>query len=471
MRALRLPEGGRLIASVHGYLTWTYASDPSAEYTAAVRDSVNGTLRSIYRRFVSKGIPVMITEFGAVTKEDNTGRERYAADYIAEAASYGIACVWWDNGIATLPGDSFSLLERDSLEWRYPGVVKALADASLRNVSDLNVRDPFILVHEGIYYMYGTGLAAGPGYGCYTSTNLHNWEGPRQVWSPPEGHPAEGDFWAPEVHEYQGQFYLFAAYNNGEHRGSSIFRSDSPLGPFEEITPGFFTPPGSFCIDSTLYVDRQGQPWACWSDERHRIEGERHISALVYAKLKPVLTGLASEPEVLLWPDVTPHNPNNRLIEAPFFHRGEDGTLFMVYSAYSRGYNVCVARSESGEIHGPWEAHRLLYESTNPFPEDGGHGMLFTGLDGQLRMCLHAPNNWGDFGKERARFFPVADKGSMLYTVGAHPFHGVDLFRGVSAADWMDAGLQGESRFRRFSYRAMYRLLWLPVKAAQLFGK
>ena len=131
------------------------------------------------------------------------------------------------------------------------------AAAAARDVGDLNVRDPFILVHEGLYYMYGTGLAAGPGYGCYTSTDLQSWEGPHQVWSPPEGHPAIGDFWAPEVHEYQGSFYLFAAYNNGMHRGSSIWRADGPLGPFEEITPGFFTPPGSYCIDSTLYVDAQ----------------------------------------------------------------------------------------------------------------------------------------------------------------------------------------------------------------------
>ena len=342
------------------------------------------------------------------------------------------------------------------------------AGAAARDVGDLNVRDPFVLVHDGAYYMYGTGLAAGPGYGCYVSTDLQSWEGPYQVWSPPEGHPAAGDFWAPEVHAYQGKFYLFAAYNNGLHRGSSIFRAESPLGPFEEITPGFFTPSGSFCIDSTLYVDAQGQPWVCWGDERYRDDGSRFMSALVYAKLKPDLTGLAGAPEVLLWPEVVPHNKNGALIEAPFFWRGKDGTLFLVYSGYSHGYNVCVARSESGEITGPWKVHRILYESTNPFPEDGGHGMLFTDLEGQLRLGLHIPNNWGDFGKERARFLPVEDKGYMLFTIGAQRFHGIGLFSRVRAADWMDEGLQSDSWFARFCYQALYCLL-LPMKAVRLF--
>jgi len=272
------------------------------------------------------------------------------------------------------------------------------------------------------------------------------------------------------MHAYQGEFYLFAAYNNGLHRGSSIYRAESPLGPFEEITPGFFTPPGSFCIDSTLVVDAQGQPWACWSDERYRDDGNRHMSALVCAKLKPDLTGLASTPEVLLWPSAAPHSPNNALIEAPFFWRGKDGTLFLLFSGYSHGYNVCVARSASGEITGPWSVVRLLYESTNPFPEDGGHGMLFTDLEGQLRMSLHIPNNWGDFGKERARFLPVEDRGYMLFTTGAQRFHGIDLFSRTGAADWMDAGLQSDSGFVRFCYQALYCLLWLPMKAGRLFS-
>ena len=129
LRGIKLPKDERLIVSVHGYMTWGYASGPAGEYTPELRDRVDGMLHEFYRHFVARGIPVVITEFGAVAKEDEAGRERYAAEYVAEAARYGIACVWWDNGNVSLPEDRFSLLDRESLQWRYPGVVKALREA------------------------------------------------------------------------------------------------------------------------------------------------------------------------------------------------------------------------------------------------------------------------------------------------------------------------------------------------------
>ena len=49
------------------------------------------------------------------------------------------------------------------------------------NREKVNIRDPYILLHEGIYYLYGTRSATcwgeADGFDCYKSEDLENWEG------------------------------------------------------------------------------------------------------------------------------------------------------------------------------------------------------------------------------------------------------------------------------------------------------
>src|SRR6478752_7168344 len=87
----------------------------------------------------------------------------------------------------------------------------------------------------------------------YKSKDLREWEGPFVVFTVPDGiwaNPRHG-VWAPEVHEYQGKFYLFATLHNNDAilstppqvwrtnhlRGSIAAASDSPAGPFQVLKP------------------------------------------------------------------------------------------------------------------------------------------------------------------------------------------------------------------------------------------
>ena len=79
---------------------------------------------------------------------------------------------------------------------------------------NLQVRDPFVLAYEGKYYMYGTCLSQGEGYGCVVSEDLENWSEKIQIFSPDENFDGYADFWAPECHYYKGAFYLFATYRS-----------------------------------------------------------------------------------------------------------------------------------------------------------------------------------------------------------------------------------------------------------------
>ena len=104
--------------------------------------------------------------------------------------------------------------------------------------ADVFVRDPYILFYDGLYYMYGTGLATTAGYGCRISPDLSTWSEPYNVFVSDESFDAAGDFWAPECHYYNGSFYLFATYRSKTtgYRGTSVFKANSPVGPFTEIS-------------------------------------------------------------------------------------------------------------------------------------------------------------------------------------------------------------------------------------------
>jgi beta-xylosidase len=76
------------------------------------------------------------------------------------------------------------------------------------------------------------------------------------------------------------------------------------------------------------------------------------------------------------------------------------------------GYSVAVARSESGELDGPWVAESdLLFAKDLDGGADGGHGSLFTDEHGQLWLVVHSPNSGAP---ERPTFIPLIEKDNKL---------------------------------------------------------
>ena len=85
----------------------------------------------LYCKYVSKGIPVLIDEFGALEKSGNlNSRIDYAGFYVANARARGMSCLWWDNNLFTGDGERFGLIDRATNTWVYPGIVKALIENS-----------------------------------------------------------------------------------------------------------------------------------------------------------------------------------------------------------------------------------------------------------------------------------------------------------------------------------------------------
>ena len=106
------------------------------------------------------------------------------------------------------------------------------------------------------------------GIDYYVSDNLIEWDGPFPAFRPPNDFWADRNFWAPEVHQYQGQFYMFITFKaDGVRRGTQILRADTPEGPFVPINERQLTPDSWECLDGTLYVDNNSQPWMIFCHE------------------------------------------------------------------------------------------------------------------------------------------------------------------------------------------------------------
>ena len=133
--------------------------------------------------------------------------------------------------------------------------------------TDINIRDPFILVYEGKYYLYGTRsetafVAEASGFDVYISDDLENWEGPFEVFRRPENFWSSRCYWAPEVYRYRDQFYMFATFAaEGRMLGTCVLRSESPRGPFAMWSDGFVTPEDRRCLDGTLYLSPDENPY------------------------------------------------------------------------------------------------------------------------------------------------------------------------------------------------------------------
>ena len=94
------------------------------------RRGVTDFMDNLYGKFILKGTPVVIGEFGARDKSNLEARVQFSAFYIAAARARGITCVWWDNNAFSGSGENFGLLKRQTNTFMYPVIVQALVKYS-----------------------------------------------------------------------------------------------------------------------------------------------------------------------------------------------------------------------------------------------------------------------------------------------------------------------------------------------------
>lgn len=277
--------------------------------------------------------------------------------------------------------------------------------------SEINIRDPFVLFENGIYYMYGTrganfGQKTG-GFDVYISTDLETWSAPQSCFESGAYALDRCVNWAPEVHKYKGSYYMFATFTaESGLRGTYALRADDPRGPFVPHSDGPLTPKAWECLDGTLYVDENDIPYLVFCHEHTQI-----IDGTIEAmQLSPDLKTAAGLPRTLFrgsTPPFAAQKPagEHYITDGPFLYRTRTGTLLLLWATFlNNNYAECVARSDNGRLDGHFEHLPPLVT------DDGGHGMLFF-KDEQLYLIFHTPNR---SGLERPRLLALTDCGDSL---------------------------------------------------------
>ena len=256
---------------------------------------------------------------------------------------------------------------------------------------DINIRDPFVVYESGKYYLYGTrakdfGYRTG-GFDVYISDDLHNWSEPSECFDSAKYGLNDGVNWAPEVHKYNGKYYMFATFTqkNGL-RGTYSLYSESLTGPFVPCSNGALTPNEWECLDGTLHVDEAGAPYLVFCHEHTQIKD----GTICYARLNEDLDATAGEVVTLFcassYEFVDPVKTDHYVTDGPFMYRSKTSDLFMIWSSFIKGkYAEFVLRFKDGKLGTEFEHLKPLLMN------DGGHGMIFS--DGKnTYFTYHTPN-------------------------------------------------------------------------------
>jgi len=289
--------------------------------------------------------------------------------------------------------------------------------------------DPFVLkASDGKYYMYGTG-GIDDGFRACVSSDLVHWEELGRVYQGNTGDSwCTGNFWAPEVYEINGKYYmLFSAdWRNDPKKEKETFRigvavADKPSGPFTNLMNRPIFDPGYPIIDGDLLFEN-GRIYLYYSRccGEHPVQSEiadwakaqgwydEVEESWVYGvELKPDFSGITGEPVLLLRPpvsmsdkqaewesrSVTSHEVNRRWTEGSFIFKNKD-TYYIMYSAnFFGGKNYAVGYATSKNPLGPFvkaDNNPVLQKNTDKggIVTGTGHNMVFR-TGGKMYCVYH----------------------------------------------------------------------------------
>ena len=132
----------RIMIEVHAYTPYNYALNTNnpdhsfdLEKDQDKKSEIAQFMNKLYDKYIAKGIPVIIDEYGALqkTNDDLQGRVNFAAYYVASASTRGITCCWWDNHNFTGAGEKFGIIDRNKIEWKSPDIALAILNNCLLN--------------------------------------------------------------------------------------------------------------------------------------------------------------------------------------------------------------------------------------------------------------------------------------------------------------------------------------------------
>ena len=138
MKDMIMPKDDHLIYTLHCYTPDRFVfqrnnTRDTAFFDESCREDIMNMFDDIQHYALPHGVPLMITEFGAVAKRlPDTGewnteeRRNFVKFFLSCAGSLGIPCLWWDNNYLGSGDEYFGLTDRTGLTCRFPEILQEL---------------------------------------------------------------------------------------------------------------------------------------------------------------------------------------------------------------------------------------------------------------------------------------------------------------------------------------------------------
>ncbi|MEM7312887.1 MAG: family 43 glycosylhydrolase, partial [Planctomycetota bacterium] len=242
--------------------------------------------------------------------------------------------------------------------------------------------DPGMILHDGTYYAFCTYTPDFPkmprGIRLYTSKNLAEWEDKGFAITADKSW-GESRFWAPDVIEKDGEFYLYYAADTR----ICVAKASHPGGPFTQIGDSPMEP-DSIRIDAHVFKDD---------------DGKCYFYYVKFNRGNEIWGGELNDDMVTVKPDslrlmVKPHQAweqhRGRVVEGPEILK-HNGTFYLTYSgSHFESPNYAVGYATSDSPLGPWKkyAHNPVMKST-AYAHGTAHHDFTTSPDGSERFIVY----------------------------------------------------------------------------------
>ncbi|KAL6857398.1 hypothetical protein ACO1O0_004833 [Amphichorda felina] len=303
-------------------------------------------------------------------------------------------------------------------------------------IADGSRPDPWMVAANDVFYLTFT---LGNRIELWESSSMDDFFNPRKclVWRPQSGSPWSADIWAPELHQLNGIWYIYATASNpgvGNHGHRTIVLRSGNQDPMMESAWEFLGPlkglPDHFSIDATVFSPNKRDLYICWSgwpphdssDYQQNLYLTKMVSpeeAVDSSKLKPVCISCADH-------DWERFNSGTRGInEGPTWVSLPDGTFSgIVYSghaSFTSEYKLGLLRLSSPDANPmnqkSWTKRPtplLFNDQSNPGPYAPGHASFVLSPhqgDNRVFCIFHATDKWGEgFSNRKARIMALEPK-------------------------------------------------------------
>jgi beta-xylosidase len=252
-----------------------------------------------------------------------------------------------------------------------------------------------VIQHDGRYYLFGTN-ASNTGFKFWESADLVHWTPKDWAYQETDDSWAKSHYWAPEVKEYRGKFYM--TYSAMPKRTDTprlliaLAVSDKPAGPYEDLHAPWFDF-GYSAIDGHIFVDDGGKPYLYFS--RNGVQDGYSFGIIYGVALADDLSNPVGEAVKLIeadqpWEKV--RYAENRCNEGAFVLKHE-GRYYMTYSANHTGFpHYGIGYATADKPLGPWvKAQENPIAATNPDVgvSGPGHSCVTRSPDGKEMFIVY----------------------------------------------------------------------------------